>query len=292
MSDTPLISCVIPTHNRASKVVNAIESVLSQTYQNIEILVVDDQSKDHTKEVVEAVCQKEKRVRYLLNPNKGANNARNFGITNARGEYIALLDDDDIWVETKLEKQLNIFKGLGKEYGVVYCAMERKSLKGKNLRRHPSRFSIVKDGNILSRLLKRNFITTSSLLVKAEVFKVSGLFNPTYKSFQDWELLSRIAIDYHFHYINEILVYVYESDDSITLDKSGRVITKIKHLKQFMHLYKERPKLLSFRLCDLGFTLLKLKRYGFARLLLGKSLKVNPLNVEALLYLTLLKFKA
>lgn len=291
MSDTPLISCVIPTHNRASKVINAIESALSQSYQNIEVLVVDDQSKDHTKEVVESVCQKDNRVKYLLNPNKGANNARNFGITNARGEYIAMLDDDDIWDQTKLEKQIDVFKRLGKEYGVVYCTMERKSFKGKSIRRHPSNLSRVKNGNILNRLLKRNFITTSSLLVKAEAFKKSGMFNPVYKSFQDWELLTRIAIDYHFFYINEVLVYVYESNDSITLDKSGRVITKIMHLKQFMHLYRERSRLLSFRLCDLGFTLLKLKRYGFAKKLLGKSLKYNPLNVEALLYLALIKIK-
>lgn len=291
MSDAPLISCVIPTHNRASKLINAVESALSQSYRNIEVLVVDDQSRDNTHEVVAAVCQKDNRVKYLLNPNKGANNARNFGITNARGEYIAFLDDDDIWVDTKLEKQLNAFKSLGNEYGVVYCTFARKSSKGKIVRRHPSRFSGIRNGDILNRLLKRNFITTSSIFVKAEVFKKSGMFSPFYKSFQDWELLTRIAINYHFYHINEVLVYLYESNDSITLDKSGRVITKIKHLKQFMQLYRERPKLLSFRLCDLGFTLLKLKRVGFARLLLLKSLKYNPFNAEALLYLTLIKIK-
>ena len=292
MNDSPLISCVIPTHNRASKVKIAIESVLSQTYPHLELLIVDDQSKDNTKEVIESLAIKDQRIKYLLNPNKGANNARNFGITNAKGEYIAFLDDDDTWVNTKLEKQLTIFKTLGGEYGVVYCTFARKSTKGNVIRTHPSRFSVIKNGDILNRLLKRNFISTCSLFVKAEVFQKSGMFSPKYKSFQDWELLTRIACDYHFYYLKETLVNVFESNDSITLDKRGRVITKIMHLKQFMHLYKERPRLLSFRFCDLGFTLLKLKRYGYARFFLLKSLQHNKLNLEAIMYLTVLKFKS
>lgn len=292
MNDAPLISCIIPTHNRALKVISAIESVLNQTYGNIELLIVDDQSVDNTKEVVEQVCRKDKRVRYLLNPNKGANNARNFGITNAKGTYIALLDDDDIWGNSKLQKQLDAFQNLGSEYGVVYCTFARQSTKGKVVRSHPSRFSRIKNGDILNRILKRNFITTSTLFVKSEVFQKSGMFDPRYKSFQDWELLTRIACDYHFLFIKETLVNVYESNDSITLNKRGRVLTKIMHLKQFMYLYKQRPRLLSFRYCDLGFTLLKLKRDRFARLFLLRSLKYNSLNIEALLYLSVLKIKS
>ena len=292
MNDTPLISCIIPTHNRSSKVINAIESVLNQTYSNIELLIVDDQSVDNTKEVIEFISQKDKRVKYLLNPNKGANNARNFGITNAKGEYIALLDDDDRWLDSKLEKQLHAFQGLSNDFGVVYCTFARKSNKGKVVRTHPGRFSRIKNGDILDRILKRNFITTSTLFVKAEVFQKSGMFSPRYKSFQDWELLTRIACDYHFYYIKETLVNVYESNDSITLDKRGRVLTKIMHLKQFIGLYEKRPQLLSFRYCDLGFTLLKLKRFGFARLFLLRSLKHNLLNFEALFYLSVLKIRS
>jgi hypothetical protein len=190
-----------------------------------------------------------------------------------------------------LEKQLNAFRKLGDEYGVVYCTFARKSTKGNVIRTHPSKFSNIKNGDILNRMLKRNFISTCSLFVKKEVFQKSGMFSPKYKSFQDWELLTRIACDYHFYYLKEILVNVFESHDSITLNKSGRVITKIMHLKQFMHLYKERPRLLSFRYCDLGFTLLKLKRYGFAKTMLLKSLKYNPFNGEALMYLGIIKIK-
>ena len=292
MIDAPLISCIIPTHNRSAKLAKAIESVLSQTYTQLEILVVDDQSIDNTKAAVEAMVQKDERIKYFRNPNKGANNARNFGIQHAKGNYIAFLDDDDVWMISKLEKQFKAMSALGPEFGVVYCTFARKKTNGKILRRHPSRFSIIKNGNILDRLLKRNFITTSTLLIKAEVFRKCGMFDPCYKSFQDWELLTRIARDYHFYYVKEILVNVYESDDSITLDKRGRVLTKLKHLKQFMDLYELKPKLLSGRYSSLGFTLLKLKRFGFSKKFLLRSLKYNALNMEALALLLLLNFRS
>ncbi len=291
MTDKPLISCVVPTHNRAAKLIKAIESVLAQTYQNFEILVVDDQSADKTKEVVELMTERDPRIIYLYNPNKGANNARNFGIQHAKGQYIAMLDDDDLWMKTKLRKQLDVMRLLDSKYGVVYCTFARKKASGKIRRRHPSRFSFIKNGDILNRLLKRNFITTSTLFIKAEVFEKCGMFNPRYKSFQDWELLTRIARDYHFYYLDEILVNVYESNDSITLDKKGRVITKYMHLKQFMDLYKNKPRLLSGRYSSLGFTLYKLKRYGFARKFLLRSLKLNFFNFQALILLLSLSFK-
>lgn len=283
MTEKPLISCVLPTYNRAAKLTNAVQSVLSQTYSNFEILIVDDQSVDDTALVVRELMVKDARIQYLHNPVKGANNARNFGIDNAKGEYIAFLDDDDVWMETKLEKQVNAIQLLGPEYGVVYCTFARKKVNGTVLKQHPGRFSRVKNGNILNRLLNRNFITTSTLLIKAEAFAKCGKFNPKYKSFQDWELLTRIAVDYHFFYVREVLVNVYESNDSITLDKKGRVITKYMHLKQFMNLYESRPGLLSARYSSLGFTLVKLKRYGFAGKFLKRSLKINPMNFEALI---------
>lgn len=287
----PLISCVVPTFNRAGKVVRAVESILAQTYQNLEVLVVDDQSEDNTREVIRKLSEKDSRVKYFLNPEKGGNHARNFGIKNAAGEYIAFLDDDDTWLEHKLEKQVEVFLGQRPGLGVVYCTFARKSHSGKTNRRHPGRFSRVKNGDILKKLLRRNFITTSSILVRSEVFKKCGGFNPSYKSFQDWELLTRIACDYHFYHVNEVLVNQFESGDSITLDKKGRALTKYRHLKQFLGHYENSPRLLSNRYCSLGFTLFKLKRYGFARRFYKRSLKNYPFNLEALLFLLFIKIR-
>ena len=292
MNDKPLVTCIIPTFNRAKKIITAIDSVMTQTYSNFEVLVVDDLSTDNTKEVVGKLAKKDSRIKYFLNPKKGANNARNFGIINARGKYIAFLDDDDVWVDSKLEKQVNAFKSLKDEYGVIYCTFARTKTNGKVSRRHPSRFSPIKEGDILKHLLKRNFITTSTLFAKTEVFHTSGMFDPTYSSFQDWELLIRIAKYYHFCYLDEILVQMYESEDSITLNKKGRVLTSFKLLKQNMDLYEKNHRLLSYRYCSIGFTLLKLNRNRAAKLFLYRSLKYNALNIEALIYLLFLGLKS
>jgi glycosyltransferase involved in cell wall biosynthesis len=287
-----LISCIIPTYNRANKVGRAVESILNQTYSNLELLVVDDQSSDNTKAIISKLAKHDIRVKYFLNPKKGANNARNYGIINAKGKYIAFLDDDDVWIESKIEKQVAVFEELEDKYGVVYCQFAKVKDNGKIKKKHPSSFSSIKNGDILNRLLKRNFIGTPTIVVKAEVFKKSGMFNPDFKSFQDWELLTRIARNYHFFYIKEVLVKVNQSANSITLDKKGRVITSIMHLKQNIDIYKNNPQLLSKRYCSLGVTLLKLKKHNYSNWLFFKSIKQNPLNIEAYLFLLLLKVKS
>lgn len=287
----PLISCVVPTHNRVVKLIRAIESILAQTYTNFEILIVNDQSVDNTEETVKLMAEHDPRIKYLYNLKKGANNARNFGIQNSKGQYIAFLDDDDIWLSTKLEKQLKIMQSLDSKYGVVYCTYARIDSEGKIIKRHPGRFSAPKNGDILNHLLKRNSIGTPTLLVKKEVFEKCGMFDPKYRSFQDWEFLTRVACDYYFFYVKEILVNVYESNDSITRDKKGRVNTRYMHLMQFMYLYETRPRLLSIRYSSLGFTLLKLKRPVIAKKFLRRSLKYNPLNLEALFLLLYVSLK-
>lgn len=290
MNNNPLVSCVIPTFNRGEKVSNAIESVQIQTYKNLEILVIDDQSTDNTREIIKEIIKSDSRIKYLRNSEKGANNARNYGILSATGEFIALLDDDDVWLATKIEKQLSAIQKLNDEYGVVYCSFIRKKINRNSTRIHPSKFSGSKDGNILNKLLKRNFIGTPTLFVRAEVFKKSGLFNPEYTAFQDWELLIRIANHYKFCFLREPLVKVYESGDSITLNKKNRALTSFKILKQNMDLYHKKPRLLSYRYCAIGFSFLKLKHKRAAKLFLMRSLKHNILNFEALFYLFILFF--
>jgi len=288
MENKLLVSCVIPTFNRGEKIGNAVESVRNQSYKNLEILVVDDQSPDNTKDVVAELAKSDARIKYLLNPVKGANNARNYGILNAKGDFIAFLDDDDVWLEPKIEKQIKAIQEADDKCGVVFCSFLRKKINSNSTRIHPSRFSGIKNGNILNKLLKRNFIGTPTLFIKAEVFKKSGLFNPSYKSFQDWELLIRIAKHYNFCFLREPLVKVFESGDSITLNKKNRALTSFRILKQNRELYQNKPRLLSYRYCAIGFSFLKIKHKRAARLFLYRSLKHNFLNIEALFYLFVL----
>ncbi len=268
----------------------AVNSVLNQSYTHLEVLIVDDQSKDNTREVVNELASTDARVKYLYNPNKGANNARNYGIQQAKGSLIALLDDDDEWIDTKLEKQ---YAALLKQpdAGMVFSAFARTKSDGKSFRRHPSLFSIIDPKRITDRLLKHNFITTSAILVRKSVFDKVGYFDPTFKSFQDWELITRIALSFPLIYLNEVMVYQYESSDSITKNKKGRIISSIRHLKKFFAAYAERPAVLADRYSKLGVSLMKQKKYTFAKILFLKSLKIRYWNLNPLTGLLILNIK-
>ena len=111
----PLVSIIIPTYNREKIIGRAIDSVFAQTWQNFEIIVLDDGSQDNTKAVVEAYGPK---VKYFYQGNKGIAGARNGGMRHAGGDYLAFLDSDDYWLPAKLEKQMALF-GEHPEYGMI-----------------------------------------------------------------------------------------------------------------------------------------------------------------------------
>ena len=119
----PKISVVIPTYNRAHLIKKAINSVFEQTYQDFEIVIIDDGSKDNTEEIVKSI--NDGRIRYIKHEkNKGEAGARNTGIENSKGEYIAFLDTDVTWSKDKLEKQLNILESSPADVGVVFTGVE------------------------------------------------------------------------------------------------------------------------------------------------------------------------
>lgn len=120
LSKEPLVSVIIPTYNRAGIIRRTIESVMGQTYQNLDIIIVDDASQDNTEEVVKAI--QDERIRYIRNvKNQGASITRNNGVEAARGEYVAFLDSDDVWLPNKIELQLPLFHNhLNREKVVGY----------------------------------------------------------------------------------------------------------------------------------------------------------------------------
>jgi glycosyltransferase involved in cell wall biosynthesis len=177
MSDTPLVSAIIATYNRADLVPKAIESVRQQTYQNLEIIVVDDGSPDDTGQVVRAIP--DERIRYIRHEkNKGLPAGRNTGIQAAKGEYIAFLDDDDAWRADKIERQLKMIK----DYDAVLCGV---LVDGWRLSIHP-RSTISLDD------LKRGSFEPSGMMVRAALIK-KLLFDETLRQGEDWDAFIRIA---------------------------------------------------------------------------------------------------
>ena len=212
-----LVSVIIPTHNRSSCIEDSVRSVLNQTYQNIEVIVVDDGSTDQTTDIVGGI--NDSRLRYIkLEENKGANHARNVGIRNAVGNYIAFNDSDDLWLPEKLEKQMKLMLLEDSEQlGCVYCVVT-KYQNGESVAISPDMENIGENaiGSLRYYMLGHLFISTQSLLIKKSVLEEVGGFQEELKRLQDWELLLRISGKYKFTLVQEKLVDAYVREDCIS----------------------------------------------------------------------------
>jgi glycosyltransferase involved in cell wall biosynthesis len=184
-----LVSVVIPTFNCADFLVEAIRSVLVQTYEDYEIIVVDDGSTDHTEAALE---QFGNRVSYIGQAPGGPSVARNRGILEARGELIAFLDADDLWRPTKLSRQVE-YLNHHPEAALVYTDFTRGPHPGSN---NDSRLRAYKPrdpADPFHALLEENFIATPTVVVRREALARSGLFDPTLKGSEDFDLWLRLA---------------------------------------------------------------------------------------------------
>jgi glycosyltransferase involved in cell wall biosynthesis len=203
----PKVSVIIPTFNRAQSVGKAINSVLKQTYQDFETIVVDDGSTDNTKLTVDSYGNS---VKYLYQANSGAGSARNTGISNSTGEYIAFLDSDDFFAEQNLEKKISILEEQ-LQIGWIYSDWQFVDEQGAFLKKGSVQHDYSKkrlSGNIFAELFyKRNFITPSTVIVRRSVLDHVGYFDPMIPSQEEYDLWLRISAKYSIHYIDEILVF-------------------------------------------------------------------------------------
>lgn len=222
----PLVSVIIPTYNRINTLPRSIGSVLNQTYENLELIVVDDGSTDGTEEYVKGL--QDGRIRYVKGDgNRGPAAARNMGVRLAQGEYVAFQDSDDEWHLDKLEKQMVLL--LDSELGndMVYCEytryhkqIEREVVPSKKI---PAG---CKQGNILSVLLLQPLIGTPTIVVKKECFMQAGGFDERLKTFEDYEFTVRFSCQYHIGFVEEVLVKVYDLPNSIDKRYADRIRTQ------------------------------------------------------------------
>lgn len=210
------ITVIIPTYNRARTLDRAINSVLNQSYSNIEVIVIDDNSKDNTTEIIQHIS--DKRLKYIkLNENKGACFARNLGIENSTGEYIAFQDSDDEWYRDKLEIQLKFLKE--GSYNLVGCSMNQIYDNGK-VKSFPN--IDIESINIKEYILFGNIFSTQTILGKKECF-VKNQFDNSMPRFQDWELMIRMCRTYKVGFMQDKLVDAYIQKDSISRNNTKAV---------------------------------------------------------------------
>jgi len=196
-----MVSVIIPTFNRGYIVAEAIESVLSQTYRDFEIIVVDDGSTDNTREVLEPYRD---RIRYFYQENKGVAGARNKGIEESRGAFIAFLDSDDIWLPEKLERQRQLFDHCP-ELGLVYTRFWRVYYGGQKKKLEP-KDKYLKKGYIYPQVLFTYLIWAGSVMARKDCFNRVGRFNTSLPLVQDRDMWLRIAREFKISFVNEPLV--------------------------------------------------------------------------------------
>lgn len=232
-----MISVVIPVYNREKTVKQSVESVLNQTVSDIEVIIVDDASKDNSVKIVKEI--QDNRVKIIeLEENKGACVARNIGIKEARGEYIAFHDSDDLWVNDKLEISLKVLKE--KKADVVFTAFCRKYLSGRTEKL--PKYDLNQYENKVREILWDNPITTPTLFGKSEVFKTL-CFDEEMPRFQDWDIGIRIAEKYKIYYIDSELTISNIQDNSLTMNPEKAIVALERMHKKYPLYYENDKKL-------------------------------------------------
>lgn len=183
----PLVSVVLPTHNRADFLARAIRSVVGQTENNLEIIVVDDASNDGTSELLQQLARNDPRIKILRNSKSlGGGGARNVGIAASTGEWVAFIDDDDEWVPTKVECQLQMLRA-NTVAVACSCNFEQQFPSGATK-------TVKLPKNVtLNELLQGSVMGGASMcLCSRDVLRQIGGFDTSFKSAQDWDLWTRL----------------------------------------------------------------------------------------------------
>ena len=219
-----MISVIIPTYNRERTLLRAVNSVLGQTYGNIELIVVDDGSKDGTADSLKEISDPRLRL-VRTESNMGACAARNLGIAMAQGEWVAFQDSDDFWYPEKLEKQLAAL--VSHHADIVFCAMRLTRPDGKTGSAVPDP-SLPSGEYLYEKLLERSIASTQVILGRRECFLCEP-FDDQMPRMQDWDLVLRLSKKYRIYFLNEVLADAFLQPDSLTM-RTGKGLSAYRRI--------------------------------------------------------------
>lgn len=262
-----MVSVIIPVYNREKSVVEAVNSVLKQTYKDLELIVVDDGSTDGTQKVLSQIH--DSRFHYIYQNNDGACSARNHGIDLANGNYIAFHDSDDIWHIDKLAKQMEIFEKYDPD--IVFC---------KQIKRHPNgkvtvEPSHLKNGRV-EPIVNLFGIGTQTIVAKRKVFD-NIKFDFELPRFQEFELLLRASKEYSIYCLDEGLVDYSVSEDSISNNPMKLYKTCDLILRKYPDFVKNYPEMAKFMAHSLltGANQLRKENNNAYRQFIKRALKLS-----------------
>lgn len=285
----PRVSVVIPTYDRPSLVERAIDSVLRQTFEDLECIVVDDCSPtDETAAVVESY--EDSRLRYhRLSSNSGPSAARNAGIERAEGEYLAFLDDDDRWLPEKLERQVALLDELDDDVGMVYCWMDYRRPDGTVLREYRPQLR----GNIFPKTLDAQPIgACSTLLARAGVVRSIDGFDESLPRGNDGDFIRRVCQRWAVDFVPETLVHYYvdHGEERITNLRTAQDVREVIHgkqtkLRKFPDALDLHPRRKANILAGIAYHHSLLGEWAPARTYFWRAVRTSPASPQVYVYL-------
>jgi glycosyltransferase involved in cell wall biosynthesis len=269
----PRVSIILPAYNRETLVSRAIDSVLAQTYGDFELIIVDDASKDGTRQVLEGYRHHPKVRLILSDTNRGGSGARNLGIEAARGELIAFQDSDDVWLPGKLAAQVTALDA-DPAAGICYCG----SLFSEGDRSYyiPHAELSKLDGDMSREMLRLNATSTQTLLIRKSVLAKSGLFDISLKRFQDWDLMIRVAQITRFIFLPEPMVVIFATPGNISSVVQNDAISRARILEKYADIFSKSPEYYARNHYITARIWQKLNEQIKARVHLKKSLRMQP----------------
>ena len=254
MKNLPKVSVIIPCYNRDHYISETIQSVLSQSYQNIELIVVDDGCTDGSRAILEGYGSKITLFEHPERVNKGQSAAINVGLNAATGEYIAILDSDDLFLPTKIEKQV-LFLESNCEIGLVYCNGHSVNATGEKIGIFYGS-DHVEESSPARLLMDCYFLLPNNSLVRKSLYDEVGGFDESLRSAQDHDMALRIAERTKMGYIDEVLFCYRRHKNSISHTRAklrwmnGFIILNkaSKRYPYSKHIIKKRAAVLNFRM--------------------------------------------
>jgi glycosyltransferase involved in cell wall biosynthesis len=282
----PLVSAVVPTRDRASRIRRTLDSVLAQTFRDFELIVVDDGSTDDTEAVVRAVA--DPRVRYVRKgPPHGPAAARNFGAAQARGEFIAFNDCGDEWLPEKLAVQLEVMKRLPADVALVYSSLARVFRDGKHQPLNCPVFN-VDDKDIYRRALAMGIsgVYPQTALIRTSAFRALKGFDESFRCWEDLEFLFRVAKSYRLQYVPGFLTLLYDDSRGVSANLDALYEAHLGILAKYADDLGDDPALLVPHYRGAGRNLIPSRHAAYAREVLwraARSAQRQPLDVAFLL---------
>lgn len=292
----PKVSVLIPSYNHARFLPAALQSVFDQTYTDYEIVVVDDGSTDGSVELLRSYGD---RIRLFTQSNRGTYPTLNRCIAESRGEYLAILNSDDLWAPTKLEKQVAMLDA-HPQVGLVHTGGHFIDAEGRILPGNPLGFEWPRTptGNIIEALVRHNKIIASSVMIRRECFERLGGFREDLFGSGDWEMWFRVALEYDIGYIDEPLTMYRVHGANASFQHRRVYEDDVKVRTETIHACESRlwqrandPKAMRLALAHsyacLGTEYALLGDRKRARQAYLHSLKLYPLRFKSLLRLAL-----